>query len=271
MTISPRDSAPAAEILILSSGADNALSGDWPDRVYEAVNRAELHLYRIANPRGQALVFAGGGYLKLMHDREGVEIALWLNAQGLDAAVLAHRLPGQSDGAGGVWPFDIALTDTMSALEILAARGLPTLLVGLSSGGHLAGVASSIAHPADPKGVLIAYAPINANHRDYKFPPGKPDFPPPEKQSFYDAWPIGIAGEDHGIPKCPIFLVYALHDPIVPAPHALNLIAVAHAKGLPLEAHFYPDAPHGFALRETDGTHAGWPKLAAAWIDHVLA
>jgi acetyl esterase/lipase len=247
-------------VIALSAGEANVLDGEAPDRICRRPTRAELHASLSPAPaRGRALVYAGGGYLQLMHDKEGVEIARWLNTLGLDAYVLVHRLPGQDDH-----PFDIALQDGLAALDHLATLApLPLLHVGLSSGGHLAGV---MACQRESAGAVIAYAPLNANHRDHKAPPGKPDFPPPEKQAFYDAWPIGIATEPHGLPKCPVFLAYALHDPIVPIDHALNLIKAAQVHGLDVEAHVFPQAEHGFALRGLDGTQDQWPALAARWM-----
>ncbi|RZL34946.1 MAG: pectin acetylesterase, partial [Rubrivivax sp.] len=160
--------------------------------------------------------------------------------------------------------FDIALQDGLLALDHLATLPpLPLLHVGLSSGGHLAGV---MACQRESAGAVIAYAPLNANHREHKFPAGKPDFLPPEKQAFYDAWPIGIAAEPHGLPKCPVFLAYALHDAIVPVQHALNLVVAAQQHGLDVEAHVFPQAEHGFALRGLAGTHGQWPALAARWM-----
>ncbi len=251
-------------VIALSDGAPNVFDGEAPDRVCRRPTQAELHAYPGTLPaRGRALVYAGGGYLQLMHDKEGVEIARWLNTLGLDAHVLVHRLPGQ-DG----WPADIALQDGLRALDYLATLApLPLLHVGLSSGGHLAGV---MACQQPSAGAVIAYAPLNANHRDHKAPVGKPDYPPPEKQAFYDAWPIGIAGQPHGLPRCPVFLAYALHDPVVPVDHALNLIRAAQAHGLDVEAHVFPQAEHGFALRALGGTHGQWPALAARWMDEKL-
>lgn len=256
--------SPTPLLIPLADGEPNRLEGDWPNRICKQITRPELHAYLAPTPaRARAIVYAGGGYLQLMHDKEGVEIALWLNRLGIDAYVLLHRLPGQP-GGDGVWPFDIALQDGLLALEHLAGLPpLPLLHIGLSSGGHMAGV---MACQGPCAGAVIAYAPINANHRDYKAPAGKPDFPPPQKQAFYDQWPIGIAEQAHGLPPCPIFLAYALHDAIVPIDHALNLIKTAQQLGLAVEAHVFPEAPHGFALRELDGTHAQWPLLAARWI-----
>ena len=256
----------------------NTLQGHWPDRCYTTVQAPELHSYLAPGAaRGQALVLAGGGYLQLVHDKEGVQVAQWLNSLGLDAHVLVHRLPGQPDGHGGVWPADIALQDGLRALDHLAVQApphggaLPLLLVGLSSGGHLAGVLACQAHTLQPVGAVIAYAPLNANHSRYKAPAGKPDYPPPEKQAFYDAWPIGLAQEPHGLPRCPVFLACALHDAAVPVRHALNLVAGVQASGGAVEAHIFAQAPHGFALRDLKGTHDQWPALAARWIHTRLA
>jgi dienelactone hydrolase len=258
-------------VIPLSNEAANQLSGSWPDRSYEIVRRLELHVYKVTKPKAQALIYPGGGYLKLMHDKEGVEVALWLNSLSIDAYVVTHRLPG-SQAEEGLHPKDIALTDSLSCLDYLHKNSphLPLFHVGLSSGGHLAGVMACQNHPLAAKGAIIAYAPVNANHRDYKAPAGKPDYPPVEKQAFYDDWPIGIAAIPHGMPNIPLFLAYALHDQSVPVDHVLNLIRSARQAKREVDAHIFGTAPHGFALRDKSGTHASWASLAEQWIERHL-
>lgn len=259
------------EVFSLSDGSPNQLEGHYPDRRYTVINRLELHYIQADQPRAQALVYAGGGYLDLVHDKEGLEVARWLADIGIDAYVVTHRLPGSKNEQGGVYPFDIALQDGLTCLEFLRQRSdLPLLHIGLSSGGHLSGVMACQTDTIKAKGALIAYAPINANHRKHKVPAGKPDYPPVEKQAFYDAWAIGIESEPQGIPAIPLFLAYPLHDEAVPIDHALNLIKTAHSTGGDVEAHIYPQAPHGFALRDTNGTHDQWTQAAQRWIDRVL-
>lgn len=268
----PTPTSPDPVVAVLADGAFNRFSGEWPNRLLEAVTRAELHSFTVAAPRARAIVYAGGGYTQLFYDKEGTEVAMWLNGLGIDAHILVHRLPGASDGAGGVFPKDIALHDGLSALDRLAAdgSGLPLFHVGLSSGGHLAAVMACQTHALASRGAIIAYAPINANHRRHKVPLGKPDYPPLEKQDFYDDWPIGLAGYPHGLPRVPVFLAYALHDQSVPIQHALRFIETAADAGLDLDAHIFGTAPHGFALRDQAGSHALWPELAADWIDRHL-
>lgn len=256
---------PVSIVTPLSDGAPNAIQGDWPDRRLAAVSRAELWSYPASVPRAQALIYAGGGYTSLFVDKEGVEVARWLNDIGIDAHLLVHRLPGQPDGKGGVHPRDIALVDGLAALGHLSPA-LPLFHVGLSSGGHLAGVMACQTPPIDVRGAVIAYAPLNANHRHHKYPEGKPDYPPVEKQDFYDDWPIGLAGFPHAIPKVPVFLAYALTDTSVPVQHALRFIETAAAQKLDVDAHVFGLAPHGFALRSKAGSETAWPSLAADWI-----
>ena len=254
---------PSPRVIPLSPGPSNTIEGVWPDRVLKAVTRAELHVYPVENPLGRVLVCAGGGYLALMLDREGDDVARWLNDLGYEARVLVHRLPGAAH-SDGVWPKDIALTDALTALGQVG-DDLPLFLFGLSSGGHLAG-AIACQPQVKAAGLLIAYAPLNANHVDHKVPAGKPDYPPVQKQDFYNDWPIGLGVAPRGVPRCPIFLAYALHDAVVPVEHALNIIKTARDVGLDLDAHIFGQAPHGFALREKDGTHAAWPELARQWL-----
>lgn len=259
-------------IVALSEGPANAFAGASPDRRYDAVSRCELHSFTVERPRARALVCVGGGYTALFYDKEGVEAAHWLNGLGIDAHVLVHRLPGAPDGNGGVSPKDIALTDGMAALDRLAGDGLelPLFLVGLSSGGHLAATLACQTHRLAARGVIATYAPLNANHRRHKVPAGKPDFLPKEKQDFYDDWPIGLADHPDALPKAPMFLAYALHDSRVPVQHALRLIETAAATGFDVDAHVFATAPHGFAFRDRDGTHAAWTTLAADWMDRRL-
>ena len=257
-----------SRIVVLGGGEENRFDGVWPDRVLKAVTRPELHVFSMVHPKARAIVCVGGGYTSLVYDKEGVEVAQWLNGLDIEACVLVHRLPGAADGRGGVWPKDIALTDGLAAMAMVGGD-LPLVWVGLSSGGHLAGVMAC--QPVVPAvGLVVAYGPVNANHKDYKAPAGKPDYVPAEKQAFYNDWPIGIAAEPGGVPKCPVFLVYGLSDTVVPVENVLNFVRTGRDMGLDVDAHIFGKAPHGFALREANGTQEAWPVLVERWLARKL-
>ena len=71
------------------------------------LSQSNLVLEKVVNPqftffraqgegrRPAVVVFPGGGYLRLGWNKEGTEVAEWLNANGFSAAVLLYRAPHQ--------------------------------------------------------------------------------------------------------------------------------------------------------------------------------
>jgi acetyl esterase/lipase len=92
----------------------------------------------IESPKGTALILAGGGYEILKMRNEGEKTALFLNAEGFDAVVLEYRV---SKLKNPNW----ALADALQAYRLLKTSGNAfgldgkrLVLVGVSTGGHLA-------------------------------------------------------------------------------------------------------------------------------------
>ena len=82
------------------------------------------------------IVRPGGGYGYTVIDKEGTEIAAWLNSAGISALVLKYRTPNNRAGA---------LQDAQRALSLARERAAewnvdPQRLgiIGFSAGGHLA-------------------------------------------------------------------------------------------------------------------------------------
>ena len=89
------------------------------------------------------IVCPGGGYGHLVQDKEGSEIATWLNAHGISAVVLKYRVPGNREGA---------LQDLQRALSLARVHAAewnidPHRLgvIGFSAGGHLSAKTSTLA------------------------------------------------------------------------------------------------------------------------------
>lgn len=247
------------------------------DAVISNVFRPRVFLFKAARPnRRAALVFAGGGYTKLVIGKEGVEIARWLNTLGLHAFVVAHRFPGRS---GSQAPVD----DAIEAMRQIRARAEEWDIdagqigvCGLSSGGHLASclvarypdvwraTESPHAHvSARPDFAIIGYAPISTNASGRTVIPDKPPLQPPEKQALYE-----VMQPDSQLLERPppTFIVYSANDDVVPMENAYRLHQALIARGGSAELHVFADAPHGFALREKRGPVAKWPELCAEWL-----
>ncbi len=117
--------------------------GDGVIRITD-VNNPTLTLYLPENtttPLPVVLVFPGGGYNILAINKEGTEIAAWLNSIGVAAAVVKYRVPENRDGA-----FQDAQRAVRLVRQNAAAWHLDPNRVGVmgfSAGGHLSARAST--------------------------------------------------------------------------------------------------------------------------------
>ena len=178
-----------------------------PSRSLRGISEPALTAFHAAAPNGAAmLVIPGGGYTQLVVDKEGFEVARWLNGLGIDAFVLLHRLPGEGHADGAHVPMldaQRALRSLRAQASVLGVDAARIGVLGLSSGGHLAAAlaanhAARLHEPGDaidalsarPDLVIAGYAPISTNARDSLFDPAQPPLEPPEKQALYDAYPV---------------------------------------------------------------------------------
>src|SRR5690349_17433449 len=121
---------------------DRLPDGPMRDRFAQHVTRPNLTLYK---PKAAwngvtLLIVPGGGYVRVVIDKEGVECADWFTERGFAAAVLRYRLPADGWASGA----DAPVHDAMRALRILRHRQLPAGsaarrvgIMGFSAGGHL--------------------------------------------------------------------------------------------------------------------------------------
>ncbi|MCX6622601.1 MAG: alpha/beta hydrolase [Acidobacteria bacterium] len=197
------------------------------------------------------LVCPGGGYTQLMIDREGHQVARWLNTLGVAAFVLKYRLPGATslrtppqDLRQLASTLHIALDDAKEAMRIIRSRAPAWRLqpnhigmMGFSAGGHLAAMMGMLSpREVRPDFLALLY----------------PGIPP-------------VLEVDKSTP--PAFLAAAHNDPrISPADHCVRFYIALKKAGVPAELLVYSSGGHGFALRKEDGSAAAWPEAFAAWL-----
>ena len=144
--------APGAErVTVHETFTERAPQGPLRDRIVEHVTRPTLTLF---HAQGKAngvtlLIVPGGGYVRVVIDKEGFESARWFAQRGFECAVLRYRLPGDGWRAGA----DAPVHDALRALRLLRSRrssgsSAPARLgvIGFSAGGHV--VARLITEPA---------------------------------------------------------------------------------------------------------------------------
>jgi acetyl esterase/lipase len=239
-------SAPAEKI-------EERGTGGVIDRAITNVSQPTVTVYLPAKyqANGTGIVIApGGGYQHLAIDKEGHDVARWLNTIGIGALVLKYRLPGsmrgqsQSDIHQIADKIHVALEDAQAAVRLARENAAKWNLkpnaigmMGFSAGGHLAAMMGMV-------------APLDA----------RPDF----LVLGYQAIPR-ILNVTASTPRT--FIVAAADDPTVnPADNAGRFFAALRATKVPAELHVYSSGGHGFGILKSRKTSAAWPNALMAWL-----
>ncbi|MFN9896999.1 MAG: alpha/beta hydrolase [Acidobacteriota bacterium] len=227
----------------------------WPDRPDQSEsfigpNDTERRLRKITHPlltahlapqpTGTAILIApGGGFRHLAIDKEGHDVARWLNSLGISAFVLQY-----SAGADPSRETVIARSreDIRQAMRLLRQRAAdlhfqPGRLgvMGFSAGGYLA---ADLALRSDPATRPAFAIPV--------YPAAPPDLTVPA-----DAPPL---------------LLLAAHDDPLTINHTIPLYTAWTKANRPATLHIYATGKHGFGFRKTGADADPWPDHLAAWL-----
>lgn len=220
------------------------------------VSRPTLTVFPAAKKDSPAMIVCpGGGYSYVVMDKEGTEIAAWLNAQGIGALVLKYRTPNNRDGA---------LQDAQRAISLARSRAAewnidPKRLgiIGFSAGGHLAAKTSML---FDQR----AYPSIDAVDQQSC----RPDFAVLVYPAYLDDRNGGLSPDLNlkaNIP--PTLIVHSGDDQKFILGSTLYDAALTKAE-VPRKFLLYPTGGHGYGLRSTREAQA-WPDAAAEWLRRI--
>ena len=287
----PKD--PTEVITLWPNGAPGGEGVTVEEKIVERgdpqvlMDRAQIHtrdprlvVFRSARPNGAAvMLIPGGGYERVVLDKEGYETSRWLAERGYTCFVLFYRLPGDGWAAGG----DAPLQDAQRAIRLVRSRAAEmgfsadrVAIMGFSAGGHLA---SNLTVRFD----VPTYAPVDAVDQL----PAKPNL----SALIYPVVTLDPAFAHGGSRRrllarvntperalelspekqareglSPVFLLHAADDKTVPVENSLAMFAALKAKGVPAEMHVFEAGGHGFGLRFVAGKPvAAWPDLFQAF------
>jgi acetyl esterase/lipase len=267
-------------VLPIETVTERSTDPQLADRAFTGIVRPRMAVFRPSVPNGAAvLVTPGGGYVRVVVDKEGYELGHWLSARGFTVFVLFYRLPGDGWAAGP----DVALSDAQRAMRLIRHRARDygidperVATMGFSAGGHVAAdlatrFAASTYTPADAADSLSA--------RPFALAAIYPvvSMTAPVAHAGSRAQLIGAdataalerAHSPHlNVPADapPFFILHAEDDDAVPVENALLLRAALHDRGIPVETHLFAHGGHGFGIRKVLGKPAGaWPDLFLAW------
>jgi acetyl esterase/lipase len=231
------------------------------------------------------IVAPGGGHNQLVIEKEGWEIADWLNDRGIAAFVLKYRLARAPDSKYTL-PNEV-YADAARSVRLVRSRAKewdidPNRIgfIGFSAGGEVAGMIETKfdagnANAADPIervssrpdfNVLIYpfYRPGSA-----PLPPGRGGAPPTTAPLSPALLPI-LDNAQFPVPDDapPVFMVCTTGDPshVVPT---VKFYLELEAHHIPAEMHIYEYGEHGYALRPTKEPGAPvekWPASLVDWL-----
>lgn len=254
------------------------------DRAVTGITNPHLHVFRPVSPNGAAvLVMPGGGYQRVVIDKEGYEIGRWLSARGYTVFVLFYRLPGDGWDAGP----DVSLSDAQRAMRLIRSRAAAfdieatrVVAMGFSAGGH---VSTSLATRYDAQTYVavdsadgLSARPLAAAHIYPVVSMSAPvahqgsrrnllgDDPSPALEHEYSSQ-NNVTAET---PPC--FLLHAEDDASVSVENSLEFRAALKASGVFVETHLFTHGGHGFGLRKAAGKPVAiWPELFVKWAGSV--
>ena len=211
-------------------------------------------------PHPAVLVCPGGGYSHLAWTHEGLDIASFLNLQGISAFVLRYRCPDRRKAA---------LADGARSMRFIRENAEKFAVdpgkvgaIGFSAGAHLV---AGLSAPADP----VPY-PETGDALD------KREFRPDFSLLVYPAY---LADRETGklAPEFlvdgrtpPTFLVQT-EDDFVGVENSLAWYAALKKAGVPGEMHLYAEGHHGYGLMRKGFPVCSWGELAAKWLEKVAA
>ncbi|AGA29843.1 alpha/beta hydrolase [Singulisphaera acidiphila] len=234
--------------------------GDTTVRITH-VTRPTITVYRPKpelDTGAAVLICPGGAYKILAYNKEGTEVAEWLNTLGVTAIVLKYRVPAHD----GRERHEAPIQDAQRALRLIRQRAKEWQVdpdrigvLGFSAGGHLAALLSTdpaqktyeIIDEVDrvsarPNFTILVYPAYMATKSDTLAPPLKVDAKTP-----------------------PTFLVQTEDDGVRVESSIVYYLALKRAN-VSVEMHLYPRGGHGYGLRPSQDLVSSWPLRAEAWM-----
>ncbi len=247
--------APGSEGVTAPEVFESAAGTKLPKR-FTVVHYPSIYVFLPPKEKanGMAVVVApGGGHSQLVIDKEGWEMADWLNQNGIAAFVLKYRLARAKDSKYTVE--GDALPDAARAMRLVRSRASewgvdPARIgfMGFSAGGEVA----ALIETRFDAGNGSAADPVDRVS-------SRPDF----AVVVYPGFRPGTITVPKDAP--PTFLV-CTDDDRSHVVTTVNLYLDLEKQSVPSEMHIYATGGHGFGLRDTSHPVRTWPDRLKEWM-----
>lgn len=211
---------------------------------------------------GRAVIICpGGAYICTAYDFEGMQVARWLNEQGVLAVVLRYRMPNGHH--------QIPLADLHETIRQVRAQapewGVDPQQVGVmgfSAGGHLASTGATHFDAATrPNFAILIYPVISMRYfHSLSLRSLLGTHYPPELPTYYSN-DLQVSAQTP-----PTFIALSDDDRQVDPRNSTNFYGAMCALRLPCELHIYPTGGHGWGWKPTFKYHDELTRSLSRWL-----
>ena len=267
------------------SNLETELDYDSSGRIFKKVSDPEIWYYPSDKMKGKennvaVLVIPGGGYWGLWFDKEGVDVAKWLNSIGVSAFVLKHRLPHwESKDCRS----KVALMDAQRAMRIIRKNSKiwnidsnKIGVLGFSAGGHLASTLSThhdngldlsdleIEQTSSRPDFSILVYPVITMNRPYAHNGSRENLLGKiPSQEYLDYYSNDLQVRED---TPPAILIHSDDDKGVLPENSIQYYLALRKYNIPAALHIWEDGGHGYGLGNDKGSIKSWAKICEEWM-----
>ena len=258
---------------------------DESGRIYRKVANPQIWYYpsqklKSSKDKAAVLIIPGGGYEALWIDKEGVDVAKWLNGLGISAFVLKHRIPYWE---GKECRSDVALADAQRAMRIIRKNSKKWEInskkigvLGFSAGGHLASTLSThhdqgirrsnleIEKFASRPDFSILIYPVVTMKQPYVHMGSRKSLigkVPSNEIVEYFSNEMQVKADTP-----PAILIHSDNDLGVLVENSVNYYLALRKHKIPAALHVWEDGGHGYGLAKGQGSIKDWPNICQNWM-----
>lgn len=236
-----------------------------PERI-NYVESPSVTIYRAStdNANGCAiLICPGGAYGRLAWFKEGIEVAQWLNTQGITAGVLKYRVPRRDPDE----PHREPLQDAQRAIRLMRANAVQwgidakrVGVLGFSAGGHLT-VMTGV------QGDEASYSSEDSIDRQSCQPSFLcPIYAAYLGEKYNDRDEVGLGSLVKITSKTPPTFLAVTADDAYRGVQAASMFIALKQANVPAELHVYTRGGHGYGIRPSERPVSTWHLRLAEWL-----
>ena len=214
-------------------------------------------------PKPAVVILPGGGYWQLGWNKEGTEIADWLNANGFTGVVLLYRAPNQRDAALCDVQRTIGLLRRDAAKYSVDPKRIG--VIGFSAGANLAVRAATNWRKRLYE--RVDDADDQSCRPDFQMPIYPWDLFP--KNLRKDKLPLVLKPDYPVDQETPPAFIMQAQDDFCMVETAVGYYLALQKAGVKSALHVYPSGGHGYGLRRLGTPCDVWSDAAADWLKGI--